>query len=652
MLVHKAVRHVVLAQARRTMRILFQAGYTASAAEIGKTADCLQFDAGSRDETDSDATERNGRSFVVRVVDQGEVKFQKQVPAALFTFYGQNPKKLTATGKDIAQEANAVAARTLFREVHAARIGVAAMDAPTEAVLAGENLAALTVKESLTPRAVWVGLAALCMLAFLFSVWQGTRSFNFIDMTYLIENLNQLAQGRIPYRDFFLVLPPLHYLLYLAPFQFSGGSILSLVYSGAVVQVLAVLATFWVCQALVRSPWLNLLFAAIPAVMGMAMLGQPIYDCDAILAATLAIGALLRAERSEGNNVWAWGFAAGVAVGCSIMIKINIGIPLLFGIVLVLGVGRLLFVQFPLKCAVAVLLGVTIVLCLVGIWLANHGALGPMFEQVIAFAAKTRLHPLKNLILSLPLPRRLGDVHYYAWVVMLALLWILVGFRWFAGSHRYPLSMLLPIILMAVCLGTMQSQAYGSVYGLGPVAALTLAMGLQFCSKLFCRRGTWAIAGLSVIFIGTAILHDVRQVRLQFMRELLTQPSPFSETHLRGIRGYAPTVRDFEDAVTWAKTYIAPGDSVYWWPGTAPFYLATGFANPLANFQVYADTGLSPVEAVAQLSNKRVQWVFVDRTAPSIEAFGKFYEIAATFNQYYQPINHLGNVFVYRLKVE
>jgi len=652
MFVHKAARHVVLAQARRAMRILQQAGHSAAAEEIGKTADCLVFVAGNQDVTATEAMEQTGKSFVVQVVAHGEVKLQKQVPAALFSFYGHGATNLADTGKDVAQEANAAAARTLFRELHAARLGSVALDAPTEAVLAGEVLSTLTAKDSATPPIVWAGLAALCVLAFFLATWQGMRVFNFIDTTYLIENLNQLAQGRIPYRDFFLVLPPLHYLLHLAPFQLSGGSIMSLVYSGAVVQVLTVLATFWACQSVVRAPWLNLLFAAIPAAMGMAMLGQPIYDCDAILAATVAIGALLRAERSVGRSVWAWAFAAGIAVGCSIAIKINIGIPLLFAIILVLGLGRVLFVQFSWKSLAALLLGVTVVLCVVGFWLASHGALGSMFEQVIDFPAKTRLHPLKNLMHSLPLPRRLGDAHYFAWAAMLALLWILIGFRWFAGSHRHPMSMLLPVVLMAVCLGTMQSQAYGSVYGLGPIAALTLAMGLQFCSKLFNRWGVLAITVFAVAFIGTAVAQDVRQVRLRFMRELLTQPYAFSETHLRGVRGYAPVVKGFEDAVTWAKANVSPGESVFWWPGTAPFYLATGFVNPLANFQVYADTGLSPALAVAQLSNKRVQWVFVDRTAPSIEAFGKFGEVALTFNQYYQLVNQLGNVFIYRLRVE
>lgn len=650
MLVYKAVRHIVLAQALRAIKILQQAGYAAYASEVSKTAESLEFSPCSPDSSDMD-DHRDGKEFLlIRVIYQNEVRFHKQIPASLFRLYGRDSSNLTNAGKDVVQESNAAIARDLFRELHVARIG-AALDEPTAKVLAGESLPPIAVTEPPTPRAVWGVLAALCVVAFLLSTWQGTRSFNFIDTTYLIENLNLLARGKIPYKDFFLVLPPLHYLLHLVPFKISGN-IMSLVYSGAAVQTLSVLATFWACQAVVRAPWFNLLFAAIPAVTGVAMLGQPIYDCDAVLAATLAIGALLIAERYDGKTSTAWAFAGGVAIACSIAIKINIGLPLLFGVLLVLVIGRLLFVKYSFRSLLAMLLGVAMVLSLTGIWLWSHGALGPMFEQIVSFPAKVRLHPVANLIHSLPLPRKLEFGHYYAWAVLLALLWILVGFRWFAGSHRRPLSMMLPVVLMAVCLGTMQSQDYGSVYGLGPVAALTLTMGYQFSSKLFGGRGAVIIAAFALFFIITAIKHDLRQERLRFMGELLTSPQKFSETHLQGVSGFAPTVKGFESAVKWAKEFIRPGESVFWWPGTAPFYWATGLVNPLPNFQVYADTGLSPAAAVEQLHSKKVQWVFVDQTSQKIEAFGKFSEIAPVFNIYYTFTDKFDNVSVYRLKSE
>ena len=652
MLVHKAARHLVLAQARQAMRILQQAGYAASAAEIGLTADCLEFAAGDQGETADEVMDPLGKSFVVRVVAHGEVRLEKRVSAALFSFYRHGATDLSETGRDDVQEANAAAARSLFLEMHKARLGTAALDAATEKVLAGEMLPKLAGKDSDTPAMVWAGLIALCGLAFFLSTWQGTRVFNFIDTTYLIENLNQLAQGRIPYRDFFLVLPPLHYLLHLVPFQLSGGSVMALVYSGAAVQVVTVLATFWVCQTVVRSPWLNLLFAVIPAVMGMAMLGQPLYDSDAVLAVALAIGAILKAERGEGRRRWAWAFAAGIATGCTIMIKINIGLPLMVALVLAFGVGRLLYVQVSWRCLAVMLLGVALVLGGVGLWLASQGALEPMFAQVLAFPAKMRLSLFEKFTLSLPFQSRFDNYHYLAWAVLLAGLWLLPGVRWFAGSHRHPVSLLLPLVVLAVCLGTMQSQAYHSVYGLGPMAALTLTMWSQFWSKLVGRWGTLVIAPLALLLIGTAVVQDLRQGRLFFMEELLSEPYPFSEPHLRGVRGHAPTVTGFETAVAFAKKLVRPGESVFWWPGTAPFYLATGFANPLANFQVYPETGLSPEAAVAQLKRQRVQWVFVDHTARRIESFGRFYKVASLFNQDYQLYVLLGGVAVYRLKTE
>ena len=114
MLVHKAARHLVLAQARQAMRILQQAGYAASAAEIGLTADCLEFAAGDQGETADEVMDPLGKSFVVRVVAHGEVRLEKRVSAALFSFYRHGATDLSETGRDDVQEANAAAARSLW----------------------------------------------------------------------------------------------------------------------------------------------------------------------------------------------------------------------------------------------------------------------------------------------------------------------------------------------------------------------------------------------------------------------------------------------------------------------------------------------------------------------------------------------------------
>jgi hypothetical protein len=641
---YKAIRHITLAQASRATRILQRTGHAEAAEEIARTADCLQFgatDCGAPTaEIDDEAPA--GKSVRVRVVEAGEVKMQKLVPVSLFRLYNCEADGLSGVGEDPTEAVNAAAARALLAECHAVRLG-RALDMATETVLAGRTLPLPAGAAPSTPRSVWIGLGALTLIAFGFSFWQCQRSFNFIDVTYLLENLNFMAQGRVPYRDFFLVLPPMHYWIHSLAFQWTGGSAFGVACSGAAVQALTVLAAFWACQAVERSPYTNLIFAVIPAVTGVAAVGQPAYDCDAVLAVTLAIGALLRAENASGGAAWGWALAAGVAAGASVLVKINIGVPLLAGMLFVLAAGRLLFVRFPRVAVIGLVLGVVAVLGTAACWLAGHDALGPMIEQTLCFPAQVRLDPFGRLIASLPLPRLYGYSNLF-WAALLALLWVLVAFGWFAGIHRRPVSMLLPLVLMAVCLGAMQSQDFGSVYGLGAIASLTLAV------KIFGKRARTALVGFAAAFSAVLAVSDVEQERLRFMGDLLIQPCDFREPHLHGMQGNTITVAGFEAAVDWAKTHVKEGESAFWWPGTAPFYLATGLRCPLSNFQVLRETGMSPQEALAELRARRVTWVLVDRSSERIDKFGKFKEIEAAFQQSYDVADHVEAVTIYRLR--
>jgi hypothetical protein len=638
----------MLAQASCAASSLQRGGHIGAAAEVLRTANCLQFEAlDNRAPIGGvEGEAQREKAVLVRLVVQGDVKLTKAVPFSLFKLYDRTAEGLSGTGMDATQAANAAAARCVFAEFHVARLN-GTLDSATEAVLAGESLLPGVVEEASARPAMWIALGALAFIAFWFSLWQCLRTFNFIDGTYLMENLNLFSQGLMPYRDFYLVLPPMHYWIHGLAFKLADGSAFWVFCSGAVVQSLTVLVAFWVCQGIHRAPLANLFFVLIPAVSGVATLGQPIYDCDAVLAVVLAIGALLRAERASGLAAWIWALVAGIAAGVSCLIKYNIGAPLLVSLVVALVAGLFLFVRFPWAAALGFLLGVGVSLGAFTYWIVSNDAIGPLVEQTILFPSKVRLHPFTFLISSLPLLRHYNYINFF-WALFLGGLWVLIAFGWFAGTHRRPVLMMLPVVLMAVCLGTMQSQAFGSVYGLGAIAAVALAVAHRAGTRLFGSRVTVIVAAFALLFAAASALSSVRQSRLGFMGEMLTDPAPFSEKLLQGVKGHRPAVRSFEAAVSWAKKNVRPGESVFWWPGTAPFYLVTGLPCPLANFQVFGPTGLTPAQALEQLENRRVVWVFVDRSCASIDSFGSFSMIESRFYQRYAVAGQAEAVTIYR----
>src|SRR5271154_5788737 len=66
-------------------------------------------------------------------------------------------------------------------------------------------------RRSTTRRQVLLAVLLLTGLNFFLAYWRGTHSFNFSDSGYLLENLHRMRDGLVPYRDFFLSLPPAHH---------------------------------------------------------------------------------------------------------------------------------------------------------------------------------------------------------------------------------------------------------------------------------------------------------------------------------------------------------------------------------------------------------------------------------------------------------
>src|SRR5581483_1725304 len=179
-----------------------------------------------------------------------------------------------------------------------------------------------------------------------------------------------------------LVLGPVHYVAQACVLALAGGQAAGLVTGGAVEQALAVLLTYAVCRELDASPARCLVFASLPLVGGVAIMGYPVYDIDACLLALVAIWAVMVWER-RGYGTGA-GLAAGALAGLVALAKFNIGLPLFAGLALACAAAALLYARFPGKRSMLLAAGALLLLGAFVALLLSWGALDRFIEQTIS----------------------------------------------------------------------------------------------------------------------------------------------------------------------------------------------------------------------------------------------------------------------------
>ena len=89
--------------------------------------------------------------------------------------------------------------------------------------------------------------------------------FNFLDGTYLVENFSRIAQGELPYRDFYLLLTPAHYL-WNGFLIWATGECTALVTVSALIYSLTIPICYRVCQMIDRNSLRSLILTSVMAV--------------------------------------------------------------------------------------------------------------------------------------------------------------------------------------------------------------------------------------------------------------------------------------------------------------------------------------------------------------------------------------------------
>lgn len=475
------------------------------------------------------------------------------------------------------------------------------------------------VQRSFRP-AVVLAVAVLAGLNVFLAYWRGTHSFNFSDSSYLLENLHRMMDGEVPYRDFFLSLAPAHHYGCALVWWLWGDQAFYLIVYAALLQGIVCVLCYTACQQLDDRPWLSVLAASLVTVGGTATTGFPLYDTDGGLVFILLVNVLLAWERTGyGGGI---GFTAGLLAGLVVLVKLNMGIPLLVGLLVMLLLASIVSPRSPVKRAgSAVIVGVTVCLLAFVGWLAWNHALEAFIDQNVRFPFQERLsffHTLEETYgLGWLLRREPGWPHYQCWWILVLAGTVLCAAGLRKGTRR-PIARLLPIMTMAFTLGTFLSHAgYSSTYGIYPAAALLLFQMHGLVRSLLGatreRLATCVIVALAAAFLATGAVAMAQGDQLAFLRRPLDDPAPFHIAQLRGLSATRPYRDSFEQLVAAVDETVPPDEPFYYFPGDQPIYYVMGRRCPLPNVLVQRAAGWPPESAMQAIYQARVRWLIVRR---------------------------------------
>jgi hypothetical protein len=175
------------------------------------------------------------------------------------------------------------------------------------------------------------------------------------DEGYLFYEIERVASGEVPHRDFRSVYGPLVYAANAPVYRASGGEILAVRRQLSVLRAVAVVAVYAIARHLVGRP-----HALLAALLAAAYFGRVLWNLNtpyaalytvpiALLALWLALHGLAREPRERARDrhgpargPLAWLFAAGFASGTAVLFKQSLGLACAYGLGMALTASGLL----------------------------------------------------------------------------------------------------------------------------------------------------------------------------------------------------------------------------------------------------------------------------------------------------------------------
>lgn len=349
------------------------------------------------------------------------------------------------------------------------------------------------------------------------------------DEGLMLQAGERIADGQLPYRDFYANYGPGQYFLVGGLDVLFGPSLLT----WRIVRVLLDAGVAVLAYLLVRrdAPEPLALGAWLAAAAAMAYPSIPHPNPTAL---ALAFGALLLAGRRPA--------LAGALAGLAIVFRLDLGAAALLGVALLAGGRHAAMRAAVVGVGVAVVLMAPVVI----------PAPGDFWDQTIGFALD------EQGLQRLPLPDAWDGgfepnkilQHYYPYVLLAgAALWLVVALR-----DRLPLRLWAAAPLAAA--GVVYLLARADVYHLVPLAAVLPVMLATAASE---RRTPWAVA--LVLVLGLIAIQGLDRKRIQ-----LLDPPPLATIDLDvadGVKAPPEEARALEQLARYVDVRVPPGAPIF-----------------------------------------------------------------------------------------
>jgi hypothetical protein len=190
----------------------------------------------------------------------------------------------------------------------------------------------------------WIEPAILLLVFAGALAWFGRSLHLTLDLRdegYLFYEIERVAGGEVPHRDFRSVYGPLVYAAGAPVYLASGGEILAVRRQLAVLRAVAVVAVYAIARHLVARP-----YALVAALLATAWFGRVLWNLNtpyaALYTVPIALLALWLALRGLPRGRLGWLFAAGLASGLAVLFKQSLGLACAYGLGMALAASGLL----------------------------------------------------------------------------------------------------------------------------------------------------------------------------------------------------------------------------------------------------------------------------------------------------------------------
>jgi hypothetical protein len=497
--------------------------------------------------------------------------------------------------------------------------------------------------------------------------WRNSQVGVLVDLGYVVNIATRIALGDVPYRDFPLAQAPGSFLAQALLIKLFGPHyFVQIIYAsvlGGAATALAYLIARRLLAGAVPSPDGLALVLTLPLIpLGIyAVVPNPFYDPDACLVVLGTIALLFVARDRPSVARFA---LAGALATVPLFIKQNIGGAFLVALVGVLVIEALArsarrreLSWFGLGVAGALAIELGLLQLVVGIdayvrwaWTFAMTGRGVTADRIREFGDPFVLLPAVIIIaLAAAAPRvserARGLLFAGGLVVALAatpaapvalqmaplfvppLLVAATVLSLARALREGPrLELLLPLVLLATTLGTLQSQGLvNSTFGIFPMLTLAVACVVRDLAQAAPRPVrvaplTGVVIALIVTVVGT--VSTIENVRLRFIH--VNVPGPVATSgypSLAGLSARGPYLAELDAMLYWMRDNVPPADGFVFLPGEDPAFFALGRKPALPSVYFYdVATPYTPAELARIADALGLRWVIVKDRLQLIEA--------------------------------